>query len=1665
MSRISVLFSILRVRRACLLLLLSAATILLSAGVLHAQTYGDFTVVGTGADAGISFEFPSTVPPLTTGLQQTFNITSCTVPSGEDCSPGEGQVGYSTIGGVIRLTTAGVNGQTRTWFFPSLLHTGVYIGQTGAGAEPGYVIVSGADATAGQPQSNATDSAFQFPLEVTVNDATPSYQSGVTVTFTAPGSGPSASLPDSGQATTDATGRARITPTANGIPGAYQITATAGVDGNTFQTSFVAANVNTANATGACQVTTANDDFSVGSLRYQVAACGKGGTITFASGINTVNVAAAQDISLTQDLTIDGGSGVTINGNGLSRIFFVTGGTITLENLMLQGGAATGGAGGASNNPGGGAAGMGGAIFVNAGSLVIDNVTFTGNTATGGAGGSVLDGFNYGGGGGLGGPGGSVVGGTGPNGNGGGGGDFGTSGGEGGGGFQSNPGDGAGGGNSGSGGFGGGGSGGGGNGGFGGGTGDVGGGDNSGGTFGGNGGLGPSSEGSGGGAGLGGAIFMRNGTLSLTNATFISNGATAGSGQSGGSNGQGKGGALYISSTASAASPLALPRFNSNAADSAGTGTACNTVVGANALDTNDICGILVGPATHLSVSAPASVTSYVDYSITVTALDANSNVVTGYAGTVHLTSTDPGFVNVTGDSTLTNGVGTLTVAMKQAGAQTITATDTVDDFITGTSNDILVNPGPPAQVIVSAPMTTNAGETFPFTVTVTDLFGNQATSYSGTVHFTSSDAAAVLPVDSALTGGTGVFNATLNTTGAQTITATDTVTNTLAGTSNGITVSIPGLVVTSTADSGPGTLRAALATAAADSSANITFDPTLFATPQTITLTSGTLTIPSNTRITGATTGSGATLQNLVTVSGGGSSNKFSVFTVNSGVTGAAIHNLIITNGYVNTQGGGIYTSGSLTVTGSTFSNNYAAGVPDGGNGGGAIYVNSGVLAVSDSTFNGNTSAPGGAMNVHDGTVTIKQSTFSGNSAVAGTAGGAIFIDNGTLTIASSTFSGNSAAGGGAVFNYATLTATNTIMAGNTGGDCGAGGTNRCPANGVNGNVIGVTTVAFTPLGNYGGPTQTLIPLPGSSAICAGLQANIPSGVTTDQRGLPNTNTSYPAYSAGAPCVDAGAVQTNYALNFTQQPSDTEAGVSMLPAPAVALTESGNAFTASGVTIPLTLTGNGTLSGGSATTSAGLAAYSNLKVSATGSDDTLTATLPLNPNLSTPLSLAITSNMFNVASTPTATLAIASEVLTFDQPSVSFTPVTGSGGFGSLGYSIAPTLPAGLSFSTATGSITGTPTAVSPAASYTVTVTDANGATATASFSLTVKPATLVVTANSATRVFGSANPAFTGTVTGAVNGDTFTENFSTTATATSNVGTYPIVPSVIGTDLADYSVQTTNGTLSITQAASATTLSAGSSSITSGQSLTLTASVTDATAGSTGTPTGTVSFFDSSTLLGTTALSGGTASYVTSALAPGVTHTLTASYSGDGNFTASTAGPAISIPVAVQDFTLTIRGAASQTVVPGAAATYSFHTAPEYGVYPGPVTFSVAGLPSGAVAVFSPASVPANAGAQTVVLTVQTPSPTAKTSYPFERDVPLALGVLLLPLMARRRARAGLLSLIIAGALVAGAISISGCGSQNGFNGQAVKNYTVTVTALSGGVQHNVDVNLNLQ
>ncbi|HTF69181.1 MAG TPA: FG-GAP-like repeat-containing protein, partial [Edaphobacter sp.] len=112
------------------------------------------------------------------------------------------------------------------------------------------------------------------------------------------------------------------------------------------------------------------------------------------------------------------------------------------------------------------------------------------------------------------------------------------------------------------------------------------------------------------------------------------------------------------------------------------------------------------------------------------------------------------------------------------------------------------------------------------------------------------------------------------------------------------------------------------------------------------------------------------------------------------------------------------------------------------------------------------------------------------------------------------------------------------------------------------------------------------------------------------------------------------------------------------------------------------------------------------------------------------------------------------------------------------------------------------------------------------------VNKADLMVSATNTARVFGAPNPAFTGSLSGAINGDILQPVFSTTATSSSPVGAYPIAVSAIGNNIANYNIVAIDGTLTVTQAGSATTFT-----LTNGTDLTATvASLTS------GIPTGTV-------------------------------------------------------------------------------------------------------------------------------------------------------------------------------------------------------------------------------
>ncbi|MBI3161551.1 MAG: S-layer homology domain-containing protein [Chloroflexi bacterium] len=331
-------------------------------------------------------------------------------------------------------------------------------------------------------------------------------------------------------------------------------------------------------------------------------------------------------------------------------------------------------------------------------------------------------------------------------------------------------------------------------------------------------------------------------------------------------------------------------------------------------------------------------------------------------------------------------------------------------------------------------------------------------------------------------------------------------------------------ITVTSNADSGAGSLRAAIA--AASGGDTINFGAGL--SGQTITLESE-LSISVNLTIDGSTLATPVTLDGIdvraFLINGGTTVTLNTLNIVNNlgAGTGGGIRNLgtltvlnsTISGNNANSasgKGGGIYNSGTLTVTDSTISSNTANGTSANSSGGGGIY-NSGTLTVDGSTFSGNgaSSGNGGAIYNAGGTVTISNSTFSGNSA---SSGGGIF-NAGTITIRNSTFSGNSASvvGGGVDQNAGTLNMANVILANSPSGfDCYyAGGTLGTNTKNIIENNATSTFACSAPystadpvlgsLASNGGPTQTMSIGQISPALNTGDAATCTTVGNVDQR------------------------------------------------------------------------------------------------------------------------------------------------------------------------------------------------------------------------------------------------------------------------------------------------------------------------------------------------------------------------------------------------------------------------------------------------------------------------------------------------------------------------------------------------------------------------------------
>jgi hypothetical protein len=259
--------------------------------------------------------------------------------------------------------------------------------------------------------------------------------------------------------------------------------------------------------------------------------------------------------------------------------------------------------------------------------------------------------------------------------------------------------------------------------------------------------------------------------------------------------------------------------------------------------------------------------------------------------------------------------------------------------------------------------------------------------------------------------------------------------------------------------------------------------------------------------------------------------------------------------------------------------------------------------------------------------------------------------------------------------------------------------------------------------------------------------------------------------------------------------------------------------------------------------------------------------------------------------------------------------------------------------------------------------------------------------------------------------------------------------------------------------------------------QTVTFTAAVAPGTAG---VPSGTVTFVDGTTPLGSSALGGnGVATFSTSTLTAG-THSITAGYGGDNNFNGSTS-TAVSLVVTAPDFSISAGTLLPASVAPGASAKSTITINPLGGLNLSTValTCSVSNGSSPApTCSLGTISVANNTG--TSVLTVATSGAQAALVPVDKRGSGrlFAIGLIIPAILLggaglKTPTRTKILSFSLFFFVLAGCMLQAACGNSSGSKTPMTVTssetpagiYTVTVTGNSNGMQHATTVSLTVQ
>jgi uncharacterized repeat protein (TIGR01451 family) len=657
--------------------------------------------------------------------------------------------------------------------------------------------------------------------------------------------------------------------------------------------------------------------------------------------------------------------------------------------------------------------------------------------------------------------------------------------------------------------------------------------------------------------------------------------------------------------------------------------------------------------------------------------------------------------------------------------------------------------------------------------------------------------------------------------------------------------------VVTSNADSGAGSLRQAIIDAC--DGATIAFDMTQVVSP--ITLTSAELAINKNLTIQGP----GA---NLLTVqrSTAGGTPRFRIFNIQSGTVN--ISGLTISNGDNLANGGAIENLGALTLNRLTLSNNHTSA------GGSAIFNSStGTVALSNSTLSGNQSDGFAAVYNQGGAFTITNSTLTGNTNVGNSPGVAIYSESSSVTnVTNSTISKNTGQAEAVYQNSGSgsVNLKNSIVSGNIGGD--VSGITDNGNNLIGGNPL------LAPLGNYGGPTQTMALLPGSPAINAGTSTGAPA---TDQRGVSRVG-----------AVDIGAFESRgFTISATSGNAQSTPILTAFGTPLVATVSSAFSEPVAAGMVIFTAPG----SGASATFTGGVTTF-NATINGGGQ---ATATPTANGTAGGPYNVAATANGISSTATFSLTNQKSNQTITFG-------PLANKA-FGDPDFGVSATASSGLPVSFAAlgnCTVSGSTVHLTGGGSCTVTASQGGGTNYNA--------------APNVQQSFNIAKGSQTITFGALVNKTFGDPDFGVSATASSGLavsfaglgnctvsgstvhltgGGSCTITAMQGGDSNYNAAANVPQSFTIARSATTTALSSSINPSDIGQNVTFTATVSAGV----GTPTGTVQFKDGANNLGgaINCVAGGgntcTAQVSSSTLTTG-THTITAIYSGDTNFSGST-------------------------------------------------------------------------------------------------------------------------------------------------------------------------------